>query len=162
MCVGGGGSREWRQRIPCKKTGKICISSINPTSLTSHTPLGEKKAITIQVLLTPSYNILGSMLEYFCGTGEQLSHFQGFGKHEQNNFKEQRKIFSWSWGDLGIIFREQGSSDPAWGPTVSILKANQDAEIYFCLLFPYTFSICHSNVIQRKRSRFTNAYDRPC
>ena len=101
VCRGGGGGR--RRRIPCKKTGKIC-TSINPTSLTSHTPLGEKKAITIQFLLTPSYNILGSMPEYFCGAGEQLYHFQGLGKHEQNNFKEQRKIFSGSWGDLGIIF----------------------------------------------------------
>ena len=52
------------------------------------------------------------MPKYFWGAGEQLYYFQRFGEHEQNNFREQRKIFSGSWGDLGIIFREQGSTDP--------------------------------------------------
>ena len=53
------------------------------------------------------------MPEYFWGAGEQLYYFQGFGKrHEQNNFRQQRKVLSGSWGDSSIIFREQGSTDP--------------------------------------------------
>ena len=67
--------------------------------------------IFTQAIKGPAKNILGSMPRYILGAGEQLYYFQGFREHEQNNFREQRKIFSGSWGDSGIIFREQGSTD---------------------------------------------------
>ena len=51
------------------------------------------------------------MPEYFWGAGEQLYYFQGFGEHEENNLREQRKLFSRNWGNLGIIVKEQGSTD---------------------------------------------------
>ena len=44
------------------------------------------------------------------GSWEQLYYFQGFGEHEQNNFREQ--LFSGSLGDLGIIFREKDALTP--------------------------------------------------
>ena len=42
-------------------------------------------------------HILRSMPIYIWGAGEQLYYFQGFGEHKQNNFREQRKIFSGIW-----------------------------------------------------------------
>ena len=67
-------------------------------------------------------NILGSMPKDLWGAREQLYYFQGFGEDEQNNFKDQRKNILGSWGDLGIIVREQGSTDPLWG--LMIVKRN--------------------------------------
>ena len=32
-----------------------------------------------------------------------------------NNFREKRKLFSGSWGDQCIIFRDLGSTDPPGG-----------------------------------------------
>ena len=62
------------------------------------------------------------MPKYFWGAGEQLYYFQGFWEHEQNNFREQRKIFPGSLGDFGIIFREQGSTEPPWDASIVILS----------------------------------------
>ena len=41
-------------------------------------------------------NIFGTIPKYFWGAGEQLYYFYGFGEREQNNFREQRKLFSGS------------------------------------------------------------------
>ena len=49
------------------------------------------------------------MPEYFWGAGEQLYYFQGFGEHEENNFREQRKTFS---GSFGHYFQGSGETDP--------------------------------------------------
>ena len=57
------------------------------------------------------------MLEYFWGAGDQLYYFQGFGEHEQNNFREQRKIFSESWGDSG----SKGALTPPPPPRGSLI-----------------------------------------
>ena len=41
-------------------------------------------------------HIFGTTPKYFWGAGEQLYYLYGFGEREQNNFREQRKIFSGS------------------------------------------------------------------
>ena len=44
-----------------------------------------------------------------------ISSLMSFLTQWANNFREQKKIFSGSWGDLGIIFREHESTDTLGG-----------------------------------------------
>ena len=76
---------------------------------------------------------------YIWGAGEQLYYFQGFGEHKQNNFREERKIFSGIWADLGIIFREQGSTNPAGGLMIGL---NSYCRQVFNYLDPILIYIC--------------------
>ena len=39
-------------------------------------------------------NIFGTIPKYFWGAGEQLYYLYAFGERKQNDFREQRKIFS--------------------------------------------------------------------
>ena len=53
----------------------------------------------------------GTIPKYFWGAGEQLYYFYGIGEREQNNFREQRKIFSGSLifsGSKGVLISHGG------------------------------------------------------
>ena len=45
-----------------------------------------------------------------------LSIFLGILREKANTFRETRKLFEGRRGDECIIFRDQGSTDPPWGP----------------------------------------------
>ena len=59
------------------------------------------------------------MTYIFGDLGRSWSFFMGFGEQRQNTFREPRQLFSGIWGDQCIIFRDQGSTDPPWGPRES-------------------------------------------
>ena len=86
--------------------------------------------------------------------------FSGIWEQRKNTIREQGKLFSWILGDQCIIFRNQGSTDPPWGPqrcdfTVDggldpcVLKTLRRGQCHcVCLLhFSVCLSICLSKYL---------------
>ena len=60
----------------------------------------------------------------FFGIWGEAELFLGVWGAKANTFRETRKLFAGIWGDQCIIFRDQGSTDPPWGPHIWGSKIN--------------------------------------
>ena len=60
---------------------------------------------------------------------------------KQNNFRMQREIFSWSWGDFGIIFREQESTDAPGGLISECFK------LYYSCIFSFFIQVIQTAMV---------------
>ena len=91
-----------------------CIRQNIKSSL-SHALLYSFKVFKYVILILRKENTFKGELALFLGIWGATELFLGIWGAKANNFREKRKLFSGSWGDQCIIFRDLGSTYPPRG-----------------------------------------------
>ena len=68
-------------------------------------------------------------MAYIFGDLGEAELFLGIWGAKANTFREIRTLFAGRQGDQCIIFRDQGSTDPPWGPQYCVIFVGDVTEI---------------------------------